>query len=592
MKISVRNGKYRSIHAPLEWDDVPQFSILTGENGGGKSNLLLAIKQHFAPDKNLSKEFQDGKFHLKIDGFSCAPSQVIYTSNLADQIDGESVSLHSITNFLQEIKSNRQQQRDSFEEERDRLVIQSIKDIIGDADPTAADKAPIEPWYFYGNPRRLAKSVAQHFLSFWFDCIQFILKGGRREDIPANFGESPWVQMNEMLTMLGLPYSVNSPEDNDLRSPFTLRLYDIRVGEWLNLHQLSSGESAIIRLILFLYSTENYKQKPKLFLLDEPDSHLHASLVHIFINAIQKILIHKFQCQVIMSSHRVETLSYAPESSIFTMNRVVPRIQKAKSQNQAIAILSKNLLTVTRGKCVVFVEDHPDVEFYDGCIQGMQRVSRWPSGIVPKFIASGVSEKGIKGGSGIVATWVGRLRDAGLTNVWGLIDLDDGNKETMSIKVITRYSKENYQYDPVFVSIALIDQGFDMSSKIESEVNIHRAVKFDELSSDVVQMMVNYICHSIEQRNQTILEDEDRKTMTSRRLSGIEITLPIWCATLRGHTLAAATFKTWSLASRKEVEKAFFRHPLLWPNDLRASLLTVVQSDLEVENKEEISGTA
>jgi recombinational DNA repair ATPase RecF len=45
MKISVKT-QYKSLPNGLEIDGLPDFSIITGENGSGKTHLLEYIKQH------------------------------------------------------------------------------------------------------------------------------------------------------------------------------------------------------------------------------------------------------------------------------------------------------------------------------------------------------------------------------------------------------------------------------------------------------------------------------------------------------------------------------------------------------------------
>jgi AAA15 family ATPase/GTPase len=40
MKIDFTSGSYKSIKAPFSWDNIPLFSVITGENGSGKTQLL------------------------------------------------------------------------------------------------------------------------------------------------------------------------------------------------------------------------------------------------------------------------------------------------------------------------------------------------------------------------------------------------------------------------------------------------------------------------------------------------------------------------------------------------------------------------
>jgi hypothetical protein len=164
-----------------------------------------------------------------------------------------------------------------------------------------------------------------------------------------------------------------------------------------------------------------------------------------------------------------------------------------------------------------------------------------------------------------------------LTNVWGLIDKDCGNESTECIKVIGRYSKENFYFDPIFVFASLLDQGVDISPKLEGSVNLHRGMRLEELSQEKLQLLTNFVCEELEKANESLHKGEAVEKIECCRLGGMKILIPKWVLHTRGHTLAEFMHKSWPAASRKEVEKAFFRHPLLWPEDLRETLHSIVQ---------------
>ena len=72
-----------------------------------------------------------------------------------------------------------------------------------------------------------------------------------------------------------------------------------------------------MRFLLFSFAARKMDGRPKLFLLDEPDSHLHASLIQSFMDVVQKILVETFGFRVLASTHRTETLAFAPEGSLY-----------------------------------------------------------------------------------------------------------------------------------------------------------------------------------------------------------------------------------------------------------------------------------
>jgi hypothetical protein len=56
----------------LEWSDVPAFVVLTGTNGTGKSQLLLALYNHFCGDQASP---------VRVEGFSARGHEALYRTS-------------------------------------------------------------------------------------------------------------------------------------------------------------------------------------------------------------------------------------------------------------------------------------------------------------------------------------------------------------------------------------------------------------------------------------------------------------------------------------------------------------------------------
>ena len=71
----------------------------------------------------------------------------------------------------------------------------------------------------------------------------------------------------------------------------SLRLYDIERRVEVPFEGLSSGEKVILSTVIWNYAAQQGARHPKLLLLDEPDAHLHPSLVRRFLTMIQEVFI-------------------------------------------------------------------------------------------------------------------------------------------------------------------------------------------------------------------------------------------------------------------------------------------------------------
>jgi energy-coupling factor transporter ATP-binding protein EcfA2 len=307
---------------------------------------------------------------------------------------------------------------------------------------------------------------------------------------------------------------------------------------------LSSGEKTILRTLLWFYNTKHNKIFPKLFLLDEPDAHLHPSMTRQFIDVLKNVLVDQYDVRVILTTHSPSTVALAPEESLFVMSREQPRIRRPASKAEAIGLLTSGLVIVSAGTRFILVEDEDDLNFYSAIRDVLtdQGPSRDPKALKPApslvFMpaSTGQGKGKTGGGSSVVRKWVEKFDTAPLDQMFrGIVDLDAGNASGPRIQVLGRYSIENYRLDPIVVFSLLIEE-----RKAPSLPNI-AVTPGDEhllrtLSASALQGVVDYVAQQVEPALGTLTSSERVPTVVTFT-NETKLRYPGWMLTRRGHDL-------------------------------------------------------
>jgi energy-coupling factor transporter ATP-binding protein EcfA2 len=314
--------------------------------------------------------------------------------------------------------------------------------------------------------------------------------------------------------------------------------------EFDDLNDLSSGEKTILRTVLWFYNTKHNGIFPKLFLLDEPDAHLHPSMTRQFIDIVKGVLVDQFGVRVILTTHSPSTVALAPDDSIFVMHRELPRIRRPTSKAEAIGLLTSGLVTVSAGTKYVFVEDRDDVTFFSLIrdILADQGPSKDQMALAPApsivFMASSIGKKNKvqSGGKNVVAQWVAKFDTPPLKDMFsGLIDLDDGNAETPRLKVIGRYGIENYRLDPIVV-FALLNEESKAPNIPGVEISTGNEHYLRDFPVNKLQLIIDVVANQIEpQLGLSDIQEKEQADVTFT--NGVMLKYPKWMLTRRGHDL-------------------------------------------------------
>lgn len=291
MKITLQQ-KFKSL-APFSID-LPDFVVLTGVNGAGKTQILTAIQQ-----PNLLKVYDNEKELTKkkyVTSHSLSPneSSVVTREQLNQKIQ-------SLWQQYSQFKENRQrnpnlllEQSFSIQKSAQYKVIDKIarnanKNINELTLDDFFNHYPLEDGLqqtdvFYQNFSSLFKryqdklddneyreyrnQVKKHTE------ITFLTK----EEFEKTFGEAPWDFVNKIIKEANLDYNINSPVNSHRDAPFELKLVNNYNGVEIKFGELSSGEKVLMSLALALYNSNFDIEFPKVLLMDEPDASLHPSM--------------------------------------------------------------------------------------------------------------------------------------------------------------------------------------------------------------------------------------------------------------------------------------------------------------------------
>jgi ABC-type lipoprotein export system ATPase subunit len=558
----------------LVWDEIPGLAILTGVNGSGKSQLLelLAYKltnTHYLHYGDILRQTK-----VTVTGDSFGPDSVAYLPSSAEIPGSPALGLAQLQQAKAQLYQQLQPQNvaNNLSMRAKRSRIEKTLGVTNLNQLTQEDfvKGLPDDFSYLLEEIDVVGGLCHVFVAHRARMHEELERGIAMSDLSRVLGPAPWDVVNETLTTAEFSYSVVSPLKTRILDSYELRLVNNTNGVVLPATDLSSGEKAILKLILWLYNSKHHNRFPKLFLLDEPDAHLHPAMTRQFLNVIKEVLVEKYGVRVILCTHSPSTVALAPEGSVFEMSKSDPRIAPSKSIAHSVGLLTAGLVTVSRGTRFVFVEDDDDVNFYStvrdiltdaGPSRDVMAVDPVPSLV---FLAASLRRgtTNQSGGKDAVQRWVQKFDKAPLNELFrGIIDRDSGNAVIPRVHVIGRYSFENYLLDPVLIFAVAVGLGRAppvVGVKITAG-DEHQLRNFDQAS---IQAIVDAICASVEVHIPN-LTPADATLSPVVFTNGITVQYPHWMLNRRGHDLLP------------EIQKAFGGPQLITPPALCAMLRRV-----------------
>lgn len=504
MHIKIKD-EHKSIRNGVEFD-LPNFTVLTGKNGSGKSHLLEAIST------NGLSEVTDGQHALskvKYIKFNDLNPQFKEDISEEDVKNSWRNTWNQLNKHIQSYLRTPGSYNNSFETYIRQYDPQTRKFIQYWFDLAENDLEKLTESLFYENYEISREDLFTSQIGTIFKLYQTRLDENKMNEVSnkeegtalpvltseqfeQKYGRKPWEVINEMMRTAHLPYEVEAPLRYRPSINYHLQLIDRQRNIRIQVNDLSTGEKVLMSLALSIYSTEEEVARPDVLLIDEPDAPLHPEFSNYLIQAVKESIVDKSEVRVIVTTHSPTTVAMAPEESVYQMSRDFNMPVKVSKQ-QAINLLTKdldNMRVSIEDRRQIFVESKFDVGFYNRFYRCLSANNVFTT--VPFFLPA-------KSGEGSncqdVKDIVNSLRRHGNDLVYGVIDYDNHNQGNQYICVVgggKRYAIDNYIFDPIYVAFLLIRERIVTSE----DMGIEKSVTFTQLHTvthDELESMIDYV---------------------------------------------------------------------------------------------------
>lgn len=391
--------QFRNKHISIEQFnpvDIPDFVVLTGVNGSGKSHLLDAIDKRHVAIAGMEQAhivlFNYETFKLDNEPTFNA-HQLSAERETAWQYHQQQIK-NNVQNFRTSLGANYEPLKATCKEEKKsfwgltseplKQYKQQLKNLFNNQsikqNPQAqgiyslAKRLPysideiehddfikrFKPFVFKNDflPNQLGKIFWDYYVKYRGNQVNEFEneKYGKNyeflneEEFFSVHGEKPWDLINNILEEFDtLQYKINSPEGADYFGSFQLKLtHTAKDNLEIDFNSLSSGEKILMALVASIYKSSSDKHFPDILLLDEVDASLHPSMMKNMLGVIENIFL-KQGVKVILVTHSPTTIALAPEESIFVMNRSGQNRIEKKSKSEALSILTQGFATIDQG---------------------------------------------------------------------------------------------------------------------------------------------------------------------------------------------------------------------------------------------------
>ncbi|AUD00966.1 ATP-dependent nuclease [Spirosoma pollinicola] len=541
--------------------ELPNLVILTGLNGAGKTQLLNSIEQE------ISTVYDD-------DGIEINPKKFVTSQSLApnsNRITTKEAARQIVVEYWQRFNQVKKYfTDDGF------MAPPHLDRMLSDEDKKTARKISILAQkniidltiddYLFHIPLDAGikgTDIFHQSFSLLFKSYQDKLDENRyrkflkennqidnypyleEEDFIAIYGEAPWDFANKIISEARLDYRISTPSVYRRDDVFEIKLTNNLTKAEVEFSELSSGEKILMSLALAQYNSEFDLTFPKLLLMDEPDASLHPAMSKQFIDVIQNVFLAAKGVKVILTTHSPSTVAFAPEESIFIVNKTGERVQKV-TKDKALKILTSGVPSFSinyENRRQVFVESPNDVLYYENLYQKLSYL------LMPEvslsFISSGDSRTD-KNGTKVpncdqVKNITTILRKFGNNFVWGIIDYDSTNKSNDFIKVLgdgNRYSIESYLLDPILVGALLLRSKLIDRSDLGLQ-NDQNHTDFKTLPVGRLQAISDFIVDKV----QSVASAQAGEKKTVQLINNLQIEIPIWYLQFQGHDLEELIIK-------------------------------------------------
>lgn len=560
-------NKYKSLQ-PVQSFDLPDFCVLTGKNGSGKSHLFEAMSDRNLTTITVGGEAINTVQYIPFNGLDPDIGADCNYRNLLDQkkdlwnfikvtlekYKGTDVPIHV---FLKEIGRTSKYYR-SLAEDLCKYANNVPNDITEELVNEFYSIRPHDEHSFFSSQfASIFKLYATRLEENDYNAYRNEKNGTEfsvlsNEDFEKKYGPKPWVLINEMMASAGLNYRVNNPENQSRDEDFHLQLTDQDRGIEVQVNDLSTGERVLMSLALAIYNTNEDLLRPDILLLDEPDAALHPEFSKILLKSINESIVQKAGVKVVISTHSPTTVALSDELWLYQME--YGQYPHKVSKEQALSILLKDvepLRVSVENRRQVFVESCYDVGYYENLYPLLPKIGV----VVPQFLPACTK---IGSNCQDVIAMVTALRDKGNDLVYGIIDYDNHNNNEDNIFVLgdgNRYAIDNYVLDPIYVALLLIREKIDTFEDVEPDIKF---TSFHDAPKALLQGIINSVCSKLG----FVASDEVSYEVLGDKIINVKKEY----FTIQGHELEEKIMKRWpqlNSVKRGRTEENVFKDYLI-----------------------------
>ncbi|KIQ21057.1 hypothetical protein RT99_12090 [Flavobacterium sp. MEB061] len=258
---------------------------------------------------------------------------------------------------------------------------------------------------------------------------------------------------------------------------------------------------------------------------------------YLLINVLQNTFVTKFGIKIILTTHSPSTIALLNEDNIYQISNGQNTFLKKISKDDALKLLTSFIPTLNidyKNHKQVFTESPTDRFYYQTIFDKLSQHKDYPFKLY--FISNGYG----KGSSTQVKETITAIRNSENKSFFGVIDWDTENKDSDNefIKIHgenSRYSIENYVYDPIYLIIQLMElkaHNIHSSIGIDETYNQYQIGTQQELGKLAIKWFFDKYYTKFPMH-----EDAKNNKRTVKFLNGIEYELPIWYLEFQGHDL-------------------------------------------------------
>ena len=184
-----------------------------------------------------------------------------------------------------------------------------------------------------------------------------------KEEVEKEIGKNPLDKINAILQQYYPKYEVEVSRNSS--DNIQLICKDKQNRNEILLNQLSLGEQIIISLLLWQH--ENTSLDSVVLLLDEPDAHLNPKMAKMLIDILKNVVVEKFNCQVIMTTHSLSSVACCEEEDLFFMQegKMYPIEKKEVIERLSDGVMTFNhamsvIEQIQQSKTILIVEGETD----------------------------------------------------------------------------------------------------------------------------------------------------------------------------------------------------------------------------------------